>query len=166
MNKIPCASQNTEAKTLPAAVHSPDCRFDSGRKWWIHVLSIVTYLCKISFLFCWNSCKQRSELLTRCCFWSPVSKRSTYYEHSFLIDKCSCKMVNTLPSDIFISSAISSNINLQSAKTSLWIFFFDVFWDYCRIWETLAFSIIVSVGARLKSAYLPLTIVSDKAESE
>ena len=46
MNKIPCASQNTEAKTLPAdvyvfshlgqllptAVHSADCRFDSGVK--------------------------------------------------------------------------------------------------------------------------------------
>ena len=47
MNKIPCASQNTEAKTLPAdvcvfgcfgwlspaAVHSANCQFDSGVKW-------------------------------------------------------------------------------------------------------------------------------------
>ena len=58
MNKIPSASQNTEAKTLPtdvcgfghfgwlspAAVHSADCWFDSGVKWWIHVSSIVTFM--------------------------------------------------------------------------------------------------------------------------
>ena len=76
MNKIPCASQNSEAKTLtaddcvfghfgqlsPAAVHSADCRFNFGVKWWIHDVSIVTYLCKISFLLHWNICKQRSEL--------------------------------------------------------------------------------------------------------
>ena len=63
MNEIPRASQNTEAKNLPAdvyifgrfgrlsdaAVHSADCRFDSGVKWWIHVSSIVTYLRKNSF---------------------------------------------------------------------------------------------------------------------
>ena len=58
MNKISCASQNAEAKILPAdvcifgrfeqlspaAVFSADCRFDSGVKWWIHVTAIVTYL--------------------------------------------------------------------------------------------------------------------------
>ena len=68
MNKIARASQNTEAKTLPAdvcvfarfgwllptAVHSADCRFDSVVKWWIHVSSIVTYLRKISFLLRWK----------------------------------------------------------------------------------------------------------------
>ena len=36
-------------------------------------------------------------------------------------DKCSCKMVNTQPSDIF-NSFISCNLNLQSAKMSLWSF--------------------------------------------
>ena len=41
-------------------------------------------------------------------------------EHSFLIDKYSCKMVNTLPSDIFNSSLISYNSNLELAKPSLW----------------------------------------------
>ena len=63
MNKIPCASQNTETKTLPTdvcvfghlgqlspAVHSASCRFDSGVKWWIHVSSIVTYMQKPSFV--------------------------------------------------------------------------------------------------------------------
>ena len=64
MNKIPCTSQNAEAKTLlvdvcvyghfgrlsPAAVYSANCRFDSGVNWWIHVSSIVTYLHKTLFL--------------------------------------------------------------------------------------------------------------------
>ena len=105
----------------PDTVHSADSRFDSRVKWWIHVSSIVTYLCKISFSVCWNSCKQHSESLM-CCFWSTVSKCSTQFEHSFLIDKYSCNMVNTLLSDIYNFSAISYNFNLQSAKTSLWSF--------------------------------------------
>ena len=62
MNKISYASLNTEAKTLPAvcifghfrwvspaAVHSADCLFESRVKRWIHVSSIVTYLCKTPF---------------------------------------------------------------------------------------------------------------------
>ena len=95
MSKIPCTSQNTEAKTLPAdvcvfgcfvqllpaVVHSADCWFDSGVKWWIHVSSIVTYLCKNSFLLRWNSCKQCSELLTCCCFWLTESKHGTHFQH-------------------------------------------------------------------------------------
>ena len=97
-----------------------DSRFNSGVTWWIDVSSIVTCLRKNSFLLHWNSCKQCSKLSTRCCFWSTVSERDTHFEHSFLIDKCLCKIVNTLPSDIFISSAISRNFNLRSSKTSLW----------------------------------------------
>ena len=107
MNKIPCAFQNTEAKTLPAdvivfghfgrlspaAVYTTDCRFDSGVKWWIHVSSIVICLLKNSFLLHWNNCKQCTELSTCCCFWSTASKRSIDFEHSFLIDECSCKIV-------------------------------------------------------------------------
>ena len=129
MNKMPCESQNTLPADVclfgclrrlsPAAVHSAVHRFDSGVKWWIHVSSIVSYLCKNSFLLCWNSCKQHSESSTHCCFWSTVSKCCIHFhEHSFLLDKCSCKMVTTLPSDIFNSSAISRNLNLWSAKMS------------------------------------------------
>ena len=134
MNKIPCTSQNMEGKTLPAvcvfgcferfspaAVHSADCQFDSRVKWWIHILSIFTYLHKNCFLLRWNSCKQHSESSMRC-FWSTVSKHGIHFEHSFRIDKCSCKTVNTLPSDIFNSSDISCNFNLRSAKTNLWSF--------------------------------------------
>ena len=110
MNKIARLSQNTEAKTLPAdvcifdcfgwlslaAVCSANCWFAYGVKWWIHASSIVIYLHKISSLLSWNSCKQCSESPT-CCFWSTLSKCGTYFEHSFLIDKCSYKMVNSLP---------------------------------------------------------------------
>ena len=122
-----------EAKTLPAdvcvfghigqlslaAVHLADCLFDSGLKWWIHVSSIVPYLRKNSFLLHWNSCKQCSES-SMCCFWLTVKKCNTQFKYSFLVDKCSCKMVNTPPSDIFNSSAISHNFNLWLAKMSLW----------------------------------------------
>ena len=99
----------------PAAIHSADYQFDSGVKWWIHVSSIVTYLCKSSFLLCWNSCKERSESSMHYCFWSTVSKRCTYFEHCFLINKCLWKMGNTLPSAVFNSSAISCNFNLRLA---------------------------------------------------
>ena len=143
---MPCACQNTADVCIfgwlsPATVYSADCQFDSRVKWWIHVSSIVTYICKNPFLLCWNNCKQRSELLTHFYFQSTVSKCSTHFEHSFLIDKCSCKMVNTLPSDIFNTSAISHNLILRSAKMSLWSFF-GVFWDSWQIWATWAFNII------------------------
>ena len=108
---------------------------------------------KTPFYCVWNSYKQCSESSTRCCFGSTVSKRSTHFEHSFLIDKCSCKMMNTLPSDNFNSSAISRNFNLQSAKTSFMEFFGD-FRDNCRIcW---AFSIICVYTTALKVSILPL----------
>ena len=35
----------------PAAIHSVDCLFGSGVKWWIHVSSIVSYLHKNSFFY-------------------------------------------------------------------------------------------------------------------
>ena len=168
MNKIPCASQNTEDKTLPAyvcvfghfgrllpaAVHSADYRFDPGVKWWIHVSSIVTYLHKNSFLLHWNSCKQCSESSMHCCFWLTVSKLGTHFEHNFLI------LNAKLPSDIFNSSAISHNFNLRSVKTSLWSFFVfsrttaEFGWPEC--WASF-----VSVWLCLKSAKF-VTIASLK----
>ena len=132
MNKIPCASQNTKTKALPSDVcifghfgqlspacdNSVDCWFDSGVKWWIHVSSIVINLHKTSL----RCVKTVANTLNRQCiivFWSTVRKHGTHFEHSFLIGKCVRKMVNTLPSDIFNSSAISCNFNLWLAKTSL-----------------------------------------------
>ena len=179
MKKTPCASQNTETKTLPAdvcvlgrfrqlspaAVHSADCWFDSWVKWWIHVSYFVTYLCKNFFLLSWNSCKQCSESSMRCCFWSTVSKCGTNFEHSFFIDKCSCKMVNTMTSNIFNSSAIPHNFNLWSVKTSLWSFlvFSGTTAEFRRPECSASF---VCVWPHLKSAYHLLTVVSDRAESK
>ena len=57
-----------------------------------------------------------------CCFWSAVSKRGTHFENNLRIPNDSCKIVNTLPSDIFKVSAISCNFNLRSLKTILWTF--------------------------------------------
>ena len=122
-------------------------------KWWVHVSSIVSYLCKNSFLLHWNSCKQHSESLMYCSFWLTVCKHGVHFEHSFLIDKCSCKMVNTLLSDIFKSSAISQNFNLWSAKMSLWSF---LLLDNCRIWVTWAFSIICVCTTTFKVSIPPL----------
>ena len=84
---------------------------------------IVSYLCKNSFLLPWNSCKQH-WIIDALLFLIDVSKSATNFENSFLIDKCSYEMVNTLPSDIFNSSAISCNFNLWSTKTSLWSFWY------------------------------------------
>ena len=144
MNKIPCTSQNTEAKTLPAdvcifgrfgrlspaAVQSADCWLDS-------VLSHI--YAKTPF----------------CCVGTVANNTLNHqhvFGHSFLIDKCSCKMVNTLPSDTFNSSAISCNFNLWSAKTSLWSFlvFSEITAKFGWPEHSASF---VSVRLHLKSAY-------------
>ena len=86
----------------------------------------------------------------------------THFKHSFLIDKCSCKIVNTLSSDIFNSSAITCNFYLRWAKMSLWSFLLFS-------WTTVEFgwpehsASFVSVQLHLKSTYHLLTIVSDRA---
>ena len=74
-------------------------------------------------------------------------------------------MVNTLPSDIFNSSAISRNFNLRSAKTSLWSFlvFSETTAEFGRPEVSASF---VYVRPHLKLAYYLLTVVSDGAESE
>ena len=87
MNKIPCASQNTEDKTLPADV----CIFGSFGQLSLLLSTQLTanlipawsgiYLHKNSFLLCWNSCKQRSESSTSC-FWLTVSKCGTHFENT------------------------------------------------------------------------------------
>ena len=67
----------------------------------------------------------------------------------FLIDcekivqmfKCSYKMMNTLPSDIFKVLTISRNFNLRSAKTIWWTFFF-VFRNNYQFWTIREFSVI------------------------
>ena len=105
-----------------AAVHSADYLFVSGVWSWIHVSSIATYRRRKSFLPRLNSSKQHSESSTRCCYWSGMSKRGTHFENNLSIPKDLCKIVETLPSDIFKVPAISHNFNLQSPKTIFWTF--------------------------------------------
>ena len=125
MNKIPCSSQNIW-RPKPCLLMFASLVALSGFHLQLSTqltTDLTPYFIHChTFLLCWNSCKQCSELLTCCCFWSTVSKHGTHFEHSFFLDKCSCKMVNTLPSDIFNSSAISYNFNLQLVKMSLWSF--------------------------------------------
>ena len=79
-------------------------------------------------------------------FWSTVSN--------------SCKIVNTLPSDIFKSSPISCNFNLRLAKRIC-----RVFWVFFR--TTAKFETpFVSLPPRFKSPYPLQTPVSDGTESE
>ena len=112
---------------------------------------------KTPFLLHWNSCEQRSESSTHCCFWSTVSKRTSHFEHSFLIDKCSGKMVNILYSDIFYSSYIPDDFNLGWDKTSFWIFLVFSGRTAELVWPEGS-APFVSVRPRLKSAYHLLSI--------
>ena len=87
----------------------------------------------------------------------------THFQHSFLIDKCSCKMENILPSDIFNFSVISRSFNLQSAKISLLSFLFSrTTAEFGSPEHSTSF---VSVRLHLKSAYHLLTVVSNGAKS-
>ena len=147
----------------PAAVHSFDCRLDSGVKWWIHVSSIVTYLYK-NFLLRWNSCKQCSESL----LLFLIDCEQTHHLLRTQLSHWQMFMQNgeyILPSDIFSSSAIKCHFNFRSAKMSLWSFLVfsgitvEFGWPEHSAW-------FVSVWLHLKSTYHLLTIGSDKAESE
>ena len=154
-------------KLSPAAVHSANCRIDTGVKWWIPVSSIVIYLREK--ILRWNSCKQPSEWWRVVVFdrmWAKVNicQWAGSIQYCLLIDKCSWKMVNTLPSDIFNSFAISRNFNLWSAKTSLWSFCFFSGTTAEFGWPEPSAS-FVSVGPRLKSEYHLLIVFSNGVES-
>ena len=148
------------AKTLPADVcvfrrfgrFSADCRFDyryAGVKWWIHVSSIVTHLCTNTFLLRWNNRKSCSESSRRCYFWSTVSR--THFEHSFLIDKSSCK--NGEYTAFWYLQLLCYLTQLQfTISQNEW----SVFQDNCRIWLTLAFSIICVCTTAFKVSIPPL----------
>ena len=86
------------------------------------------------------------------------------FNTDFSLTNVYVKMVNTLPSDIFNSSAISRNFNLWSAKMSLWSFL--AFFGTTAELGQPECSVYVSVRPRLKLAYHFLTIASDGAESE
>ena len=147
---------NHFGRLSPAAVHSVDSWFDSGVKWWIHVSSNVTYLCKNSFLLHWNSCKLCFELLMRCCFWLAVGKCGTHFQHfqygeytAFWYFQLLCYLMqlqfmisqNELMEFFLCFPGQLSNLGDLSVQHHL-----------CLLWP------------HLKSAYHLLTIVSNKVE--
>ena len=77
------------------------------------------------------------------------------FNTAFSLTNIHAEKVNTLPSHIFNSSALSCNFNLLSAKKSLWSFFY-VFRDNCWIWVTWAFSIICVCPTAFKVSLRPL----------
>ena len=161
MNKIPCASQNTKAKSLPAdvcvfgrfgwlspaAVHSADCQFNFGVKWWIHVSSIVKYLCKNSFWLLWiiNSllflfnCEQTLHpLWTQPSHWQMFMQIGEYTAFWYLqLPYYFLQLQFTIGQNEFVE-------------------FLGVFRDNCQIWVTWEFSIICVCTTAFKISIPPL----------
>ena len=105
---------------------------------------------KTPFLW-WNSWKQLYESSMRCCFCSTVSKRSAAFKHSFLIDKCSWKIFNTLPSTPLLITQLWFKVSQNEFGK-----FFCVFPDNCRIRVTWMFSIICVCTTAFKVSVLHL----------
>ena len=137
----------------PAAVHLPDCPFDFAVKWLVHVSSIVRYLCKNSFWFCWYRCKQRFEsstvvfdqlwantVPTLKSAFSSTNVHAKWWIHYLLIS-----------STPLLSQAISI---YNRPKRCLRIF--CIFRDNCLIWATLALSLICVSPTAFKVSAPPL----------
>ena len=158
MNKIPGASQSIEAKTLPAdvcifghfgwlspaAFHSADCRFDSGSMFQplSHIYTKTPFCCietvANNALNCW--CVVVFDQL-----WANAAPT---LKHNFLIDKCSCKIMNTLLSDIFQLLCYLMQLQFAVAYTYL------AFWLGC-----LAFVLDgVSINGRFEAERLPASV--------
>ena len=101
---------------------------------------LLSFWCRNFFLPRLNNSKQRSETSTRCCFWSGMSKRGTHFGNNLRTPKDSCKILNTLRSNIFKVSAISRRFNLRSPKIILCTFV--VSRNNCWFWAERAFSVI------------------------
>ena len=174
MNKISCASQNTEAKTLPADI----CIFGHFGRFHLVLFTQLTSNLTLE----WNGRSMFhpfSYIYTKTFFFVELKQFQTLWivdallflfiseqmQHPLWTQLSHRQMVNTLPSEIFISFATSCNFNLWLTKTSLWSFLvFSGKTDEFGQPECLAS--FVSVRPRSKSAYHPLTIVPNRAESE
>ena len=75
---------------------SPDCRFDSRVKWWIHVSSIVTYLCK-NFFVAFKQLQTMLWIINVLLLLINCEQICTYFEHSFFIAKwwIHCLMISS-----------------------------------------------------------------------
>ena len=168
MNKIPCISQNTEAKTLPAdgcvfgrfgrlsptAVHSDDCWFDSRLNGWsmFHPLSHIyakTPFCCIEtvannaqnrwiVVFDWLWINMASTLNTA---FSLTSVHAKWWIH--------CLVISSTP----LLSHLTLNYDQPKRVCEG---FFGIFQDNCQIWATWAFSIICICTTTFKVSIPPL----------
>ena len=136
-------------------------------RWCLHLWPLgtaFTYCCPLNWLPIWL----RSEVVEPC--FIPCEQTQHPLWTQLFIDKCSCNMLKTLPSDIFNSSDISRYFNLRLAKSGEWSFFFFFFLVFSG--TTVEFrwpersALFVSIRPRLESAYHLLTIVSNGVESE
>ena len=113
------------------------------KKWWSNYCKYVSsYLRKLRYIFlitlidnCLFS-PHVKQIAIYCAEMAPngalngqrvvvfhrLSANAVHISNSFLMHKCLCKIMNTLPSDIFKVSVISRNFNLRSAQTILWTF--------------------------------------------
>ena len=172
MNKTPWASQNTEAITLPPTFVFLAALNASHRLQFTLLTTVLTpeYSDGSRFRLLSHTDAKNSVYFGETIPNSArnqrhvVSKRGTYFDNSFFIDKCSCKIAYTLPHDIFKVSYIPRNFNLRFSKTILWTFLMvsGVTTSFDRP-ERSASS--VSVRPRLNSAYHRQMVVSDGAES-
>ena len=166
INKIPCASKNTEAKTLPAdvcifgcfwwlstaVVHSADCWFDSGVKWWIPVSSIVTYLCKPPF--CWVETVANNALNCRRIVafdWLWANTSSTLNTAFSLINVHKNGEYTAFWYVQFLCYLTRLQFRISQNE---FVEFFGVFHDPCRIQVTWAFSNIC-VGMTMFKVRMP-----------
>ena len=125
---------------------------------------------------CFIHCHIFMQKTPFCCI-ETVANNALNCRHSVVLDwlranvastsntTFSCKMVNTLPSDIFNSFAISCNFNLRSAKTYLWSFLVFSGTTAKFGWPEHS-ALFASVWLHIKSAYHLLTVVSIGAESD
>ena len=155
MNKIPCTSQNTEAKTLPAdvcvfghfgrlspaIVHLADCRFDSRVKWWIHV-SYHCYIFMQKLLFV--MLKQWQTMLWIVDALFLIDCEQTQHSLWKQFSHWQMFMQNGEHTDFWYLQLLCYLNQLQfTIGQNEFVEFFGVFRDTWRIWVTWAFSIIV-----------------------
>ena len=132
-------------------LHIPKYRSQNIACWCSHLWLLwtaFTCCCPLSWLSIWpwsevvDSCFIHCHVFTQkhfCCI-ETVANNALNRQHivfdwlwantaptlntAFSLTYCSCKIANTLPSDVFNSSAILHNFNLQLTKTSIWSFWY------------------------------------------
>ena len=147
--------QNTLCKTLPADV----CVFGRFERLSLAAVSEVVDSCFIHYyiftqklLFVALKQLQTTLWIIDTLFLIDCEPtQHTLFEYSFLIDKCSCKMVFYYLQLLYYLTQLQFTIGQNE-----FVEFFGVFQDNCQIWATWAFSIICVCTTAFKVSILPL----------